>query len=720
MIGRHPRPISSQRALVCVAAIGALMVLSACTMARPPARSQEPEQAAPSVAQEVVPTATSTPEPPPEFLSAPARIIGDEPNMVRGQVIVKLDEQPAIQALDATAEADGLIATGLEGIDQLNQEFKVTAFEPLIEPLAQAEGEGVQAFAARQPRLVGLYVASFDPELDPEAVASAYAENEDVAYAEPNYYAYASDGPVAPLTFTPNDPYFRFQWHMPIIQAVQAWDVSNGQDVLVAVLDTGIAYEDFESFRRAPDMGNTRFEPGYDFINQDTHANDDEGHGTHVAGTIAQSTNNGQGVSGVAFGATLMPVKVLDERGQGSYDMVAKGIFYATNRGARVINLSLSGRGGSSALAEAVDYAASKGVLIVSAAGNSGGWVEYPAAYENVLAIGSVGFNRVRADYSNFGLELDLVAPGGDTDVDLNQDGYPDGILQETFRDGVTQFGFYLYEGTSMAAAHVSGVAALLFARNPGASASQVREAMGSTAFDLGSPGRDNEYGEGLVQAAEALAAIGGPPVTPTHTPTPTPTSTLPGPGPSPTPTHTSTPPSPGPSPTPTHTPSPSATVPPVTGNLIVNGDFESDAGWTFGVTRYPGDYSSQVVHGGARAARLGIVDGLDVYSYSSIWQVVTIPADAQRATLDYWVYPLSDDVFPADLQLVLVLNEHFRVVNYVERTLSDSRQWSQHSYDMTPFIGQTVYVYFGVVNRGRTGRTSAMYVDDVALTIER
>jgi hypothetical protein len=153
---------------------------------------------------------------------------------------------------------------------------------------------------------------------------------------------------------------------------------------------------------------------------------------------------------------------------------------------------------------------------------------------------------------------------------------------------------------------------------------------------------------------------------------------------------------------------------------LIVNGDFEADTGWTFGTTRYPGGYSTQVVHGGARAARLGIVDGVDVYSYSSTWQVVTIPADARQATLSYWVYPLSNDVFPVDLQLVLVLNEHFRVVNYVDRTLSDSQQWSQHNYDMTPFAGQTVYVYFGVVNRGYTGRTSAMYVDDVSLTIER
>jgi hypothetical protein len=350
-------------------------------------------------------------------------------------------------------------------------------------------------------------------------------------------------------------------------------------------------------------------------------------------------------------------------------------------------------------------------VLLVAAAGNSGGAVEYPAAYDAVLAVGSVGFNRVRVDYSDFGPQIELVAPGGDTDVDLNGDSYPDGILQQTFRDDVTQFGFYFYEGTSMATPHVSGVAALLFARNPAASASQVRQAMESTALDLGPAGRDDEYGYGLVQAADALAAIGGPTITPTPTtqlPTPTPTSTPSVPGPSPTPTFTPTP------------PTPTATPGPVSGNLIVNGGFEAEGGWIFSRTAYPAGYSTQVVYSGARSARLGIVDGVDRFSYSSVWQVVTIPADARRATLTYWVYPISEDVFPRDMQLVLVLNERFRIISYAERTLSDARQWIQRSYDMTPFAGRTVIVYFGVFNRGYTGRPSAMYVDDVALIFER
>lgn len=722
--------------LVASGVVLSLTILPACTMLRPSPRPTQPPMIAtfppqppavgtppaqPSVApiSPVGPPATPTaPSGPPEFPVEPARMIGDKPDEVPGQIIVKLQEQSAVEALGAEQEADGIVATGLVLIDQLNQTYGVTTFEPLVKPVAEAAGEELDTLAIRQPGLLSLYVVSFDPQYDPNEVASAYEASPSVIYAEPNYIAYASDEPLAPTVFTPNDPYFVFQWHMPQIQAQSAWDVSTGQNVVVAVLDTGVAYENFGDFRQAPDLGSTRFVSGYDFINNDAHANDDEGHGTHVAGTIAQSTNNAQGVAGVAFNAILMPVKVLNSQGGGGYDVIAQGIVYATDRGARIINLSLSGRNGSSTLAEAIDYAVRKGVLVVAAAGNSGGAVEYPAAYESVLAVGAVGFDRARVDYSNFGPQIDLVAPGGDTDVDLNGDGYPDGILQQTFRGDPTQFGFYFYEGTSMAAPHVSGVAALLFARNPAASASQVRQALETTAFDLGPAGRDNEYGNGLVQARDALDAIGGPqPVTPT------PTFTLTPPSPSPTATPTLTPTTPAPTltpATPTPTLSPTPTVPPVTGNLIINGDFESDGGWAFNSTRHPASYSTEVVHSGARSARTGIVGGADRRSYSSVVQLVTIPADARRATLTYWVYPLSSDVFPRDIQMVMVLSERFRVNSFAERTLSDARQWIQRSYDMTPFAGRTVYVYFGVYNGGHTGKPSAMYVDDVSLIIER
>ena len=720
---KRPESVRILRNLLTALALLAV-TLASCTKGSPAPRPTQPV-AVPSPVSPVStataipaqPPATPTPVPGlPQLGVESVNTIGDKLEMVPGQVIVKLQGAASVQALTAEPEADGIVETGLAFIDRLNESFRVYAFEPLIEPLARATGESVETLSVERPKLLGFYLVSFDPQYDPDEVASAYEADPNVEYAEPNYLAYISDEPLTPMNFTPNDPYFSFQWHMPLIQAPQAWDVSTGQNVLIAVLDTGVAYEDFGNFRRAPDLGTTRFVSGYDFINSDSHANDDQGHGTHVAGTIAQSTNNAQGVAGVAFNASLMPVKVLDGRGQGSHDAIAQGIVYAADRGARIINLSLSGRTGSSTLAEAVDYAASKGSLVVAAAGNSGSRVEYPAAYESVLAVGAVGFDRRRVDYSNFGSQIDLVAPGGDTDVDLNGDSYPDGVLQETFQGDPTQFGLFLYEGTSMAAPHVSGVAALLMARNPGATASQVQQAMENTALDLGPAGRDDQYGHGLVQAADALAAIGGPqPVTPTPTPTTQP----------PTPTFTPTSPSPTASPTPTSTPAtptltPTPTSPPVAGNIMVNGDFESEGGWIFSHTRHPASYTTQVVHGGARAARIGIVTGVDRYSYSSVVQLVTIPADARRATLTYWVYPTSEDVFPRDMQMVLVLNERFRTRAIVDRTLSNARQWVQRSYDMTPFAGRTVYVYFGVYNGGRTGKPSAMYVDDVSLIVER
>lgn len=782
---RARRSWSARGVIVIVLVLIAALVMSACTRPRPNVRA------------EVTATPSTTPAAV-EFGSEPARVIGDQPDVVPGQLVLKLDRQPAELALKATPRADGIIMTGLDAIDQLNARFGVTSFEPLLKPLAQAAQESISSMAVRRPAVAGLYVVKFDPAQDPTEVAAAYEQTPEVIYAEPNHYVYASDEPWAPLGFSPNDPYFERQWHMLAIQMPQAWDTSAGQRVLVAVVDTGVAYEDFDRYRQAPDLKNTQFAPGYDFVNRDAHPNDDAGHGTHVAGTIAQSTNNGLGVAGVAYGATIMPVKVLDSRGQGSFDVLAQGIMFAADQGARVINLSLSGRGTSRLLGEAVAYAVSKGALLVAAAGNSGGPVEYPAAYDDVLAVGAVDYQLNRARYSNFGPELDVVAPGGDVTADRNGDGQPDGILQQTFvRGDVANFGYYYLEGTSMAAPHVTGIAALLFAARPEATADQVRRAIEASCQDLGPAGRDDQYGLGLVQAANALNALSvllptptytpasptptftAPPATdtplpptatettlpPTDTPTPTPVTETPAaPPPSPSPSATeSTPvlqepltPSPSPSETPvvstpeatdTATPRPSdtptlaptatptltpsatptlqpthtPTAPPVSGDVIINGGFEEDTGWHFGPTPLPGAYTTEQVHSGQRAVRLGIVGGRDTTSYSSVWQTVTIPADAKRATLSYWWYPISQDTYPQDVQMVVILGgSPPRVLGMVENTLSDARQWLPGRYDLSAFVGQTVTIYFGVFNGGVTERPSAMYVDDVTLSIER
>ena len=696
------------RPLICILLV-TIFLVTGCTR---PRSSKRPDATIPSVSSPPAATMLS------EITTVPLRTIGDQPDVVPDEVVIKLDTAPAFQALSAATGQDGVVATGVDSIDQLNRQFGVTSFEPLIKPMAQAAGESVDAMAVRKPALLGMYVATLSPQSDVNQAVAAYAAQPEVVYAEPNYYVYADSGPAAPLAFTPDDPYFNLQWNLAAIQAPEAWDISDGQNVVVAVLDSGIAYEDYEQYRQAPDLKNTRFIPGYDFVNNDLHANDDGGHGTHVAGTIAQSTNNAIGVAGVAFGVTLMPVKVLNDRGQGTFDALAQGIMFAADNGVRVINLSLSGRKTSALLADAIDYAADRGVLVVAASGNSGGAVEYPAAYDRVLAVGSVEFQQQRAQYSNFGPQVSVVAPGGDTYADHNGDGYPDGILQQTFVPGdYGTFQLQYMEGTSMAAPHVAGVAALLFAFDPDASADQVRQAIESSALDLGAPGRDNDFGYGLIQAAAALEKMGG-----SLSPNPTPTLLQP------MPTSTFTPtPLPSPSTTEVFTPTPEATqVPatpalPATGDLIINGGFETDDGWVFGMTETLGDYTTTLAHSGLRSARVGITqEEEDTYGYSSVSQPVTIPVDVKKATLNYWIYPVSDDVFPRDLQMIMLLDEHSYVLGQVDQSLSNAQQWIAGSYDLTPFAGRTLNIYFGVLNSGGTGRSTALYVDDVSVTIER
>ncbi|MCI0566319.1 S8 family serine peptidase [bacterium] len=329
----------------------------------------------------------------------------------------------------------------------------------------------------------------------------------DVLFAEPNYYAYKQEAP--------NDSYYPYQWHLDNgvyggIEMEEAWNVANGAGIVVAVVDTGIAYENYGRFAKAPDFAETCFVSGYDFVGNDSHPNDDDSHGTHVAGTIAQSTGNTIGGAGVAPNVCLMPVKVLNKNGAGTYADIADGIYFAADNGARVINLSLGGPSASNVLRDALAYAADKGVAIVAAAGNDGGGtVMYPAAYDDfVLAVGATRFDETRAGYSNYGASLDLMAPGGDLNVDQNGDGYGDGVLQNTFNPNTKNagdFGYWFFEGTSMATPHVAGVAALLLSHGNVSNPTGVRTALIETADDLETPGFDVHTGYGLINAGRAL-----------------------------------------------------------------------------------------------------------------------------------------------------------------------------------------------------------------------
>ena len=338
-------------------------------------------------------------------------------------------------------------------------------------------------------------LVSFTPGRESEMV-EAYKKRPEVAYAEPNFYATACS--------VPNDEFYPLQWNFPLINLPAAWDISTGEGVVVAVVDTGINPFGRDSFGSLSD---DRLMLGYNAIAGIRGGIDYNQHGTHVAGTIGQETDNGTGVAGIAYNARLLPVKSLSFLGGGLYSWIINGIRWATDNGADVINLSLGSSSYSRLLEEAIDYAYEKGVTVVAAAGNDGtDEILYPAALEHCIAVGAVRYDKKLALYSNYGDELDLVAPGGDLDVDQNGDGYDDGILQETFWAFGVGWGYWFSTGTSMASPHVAGVAALVKSIHPEYGPDDIRQALQDTAEDLGAPGWDERYGYGLIDAYAAVS----------------------------------------------------------------------------------------------------------------------------------------------------------------------------------------------------------------------
>jgi serine protease len=434
---------------------------------------------------------------------------------------------------------------------------------------------GYRAGAVETPALSGVAVRSSSPASAPrsrvlrlrggESVAAAVARlkhQPGVAYAVPDYIAHAAGA------WYPDDGgragraqgWERMQWNMlPAagVNAPEAWanlladHRAGGKGVVVAVLDTGVAYRNWQQFRRAPDFGWSHFVSPYDFVAGNRYPLDRNGHGTFVAGIIAESTNNGIGLTGLAYGASIMPVRVLDAGGEGDETTIARGIRYAVNHGAQVINLSLEFlpsqvQSGAEIpeIVGAIDYAHRRGVTVVGAAGNDEtDQIAYPARARGVISVGATTRDRCLADYSNGGSGLDLVAPGGGDDAIMTGEPgcHPERSLPSVYQLTLTapphwdRFGYpSYYIGTSMASPEVAAAAALVISSRvlgPHPTPDQILARLEETATTLpvGGTKPNADYGYGLLNAGAATApGTPAPPVTPTPTTPTTPTATTP------------------------------------------------------------------------------------------------------------------------------------------------------------------------------------------------
>ncbi len=386
---------------------------------------------------------------------------------------------------------------------------------------------------------------------DTREAALVLAVNPEVEYAEPVY--------LREVHARPNDPSYARQWNFESIGMDAAWDINPGgrSNVIVAVIDSGVAFRsEILTFLRsdgrflfrvtvpflaAPDLERAgRFVDPWDFFWDDALPLDMSGHGTHVAGTIAQSTNNNLGLAGIAYNTRIMPLKACASAWDYLFAFARTGIAvlpanfsvcdtaataeairYAADRGAKVINLSIGGPIASIAEREALRYAVSRGVFVTVSAGNeyeNGNTIRYPAAFareiDGVVAVGAVSRDLRRAFYSNTGPYVEISAPGGNQRLDGNAGGIYQQTLNRAFFDPRVfspRFDIFLedsYQGTSMAAPHVAGLAALVYSQGI-TSPAAIEAAIKRFARDLGPAGRDDEYGHGLIEPRTTLRGLG-------------------------------------------------------------------------------------------------------------------------------------------------------------------------------------------------------------------
>jgi serine protease len=429
-------------------------------------------------------------------------------------------------------------------------------FEPGSSPAAQTRAVTASlrgADLARSRWIGDVLLVATDGEPDAAVAAAMLERQPEVQWAQPNY--------LRRRRSTPNDPSYTRQWNMDLIGMPRAWDINDGgtSTIKIAVLDSGVTTVNqsipfplwtgsrFESvsipFTINPDIAAARILPGRDFVFWDGAVLDMDGHGTHVAGTVLQETNNSRNLAGIAYRASLMPLKIclgywdlqllrarfgipgfvdVNDVGFCLDSATAQAIRYAADNGAQIINISSGGIGEAPIVQQALQYAVDRGVFVALAGGNSfeeGNPVEYPAGYgagiDGVATVGAVNRSRRRAPYSSTGTHIELAAPGGDFN-----DGGIEGLIFQvipfildfdpttTRRPSFNRFTEWPSAGTSMSAPHVAGLAALLYSQGITKPAA-IEAAMKAFAEDLGTSGRDNEFGYGLIDARATLRGMG-------------------------------------------------------------------------------------------------------------------------------------------------------------------------------------------------------------------
>ncbi|CAM3434973.1 S8 family peptidase [Marinicrinis lubricantis] len=311
-----------------------------------------------------------------------------------------------------------------------------------------------------------------------------YFKKWNIEYAEPHYMYMTNDVSEA----SPNDVlYEEYQWNLPKIDTLKGWNISKGnEEVVVAVIDTGVDLDH-------PDLQG-RLVEGLNIIDETKTADDDLGHGTHVAGVIAASVNNYEGVAGMSWYNKIMPIKVLDETGAGNTYNVAAGIIWAVDHGAKVINMSLGNYAEAQFLHDAIKYAYDRDVVLIAATGNDNTEQPgYPAAYPEVFAVSATDPTGNKAIFSNYGDYVDVVAPGEN--------------IASTYPDAR----YAALSGTSMASPHVAALAAMIRSTNPLLTNEEVMDIMRKTSVDIGTKGKDKFFGYGQIEVNEALEFAQGP-----------------------------------------------------------------------------------------------------------------------------------------------------------------------------------------------------------------